>query len=215
MVKFKYKKILENGFVVMQSRPEHAKNLAALQKKVFPLLAQNELFHEHHYLQHIKIFPEGQFVILDGDKVIGMSTTSRTHYMSEPHTFLEASGNLILDNHNPKGDWLYGLDIGIDKKYRGMGLGKTLYRARQKLARHLGLKGQLTVGLINGYHNYKNHLTPDEYFEKLDNGEINDPTVSIQQMIGFKIGHLIHDYCDDPTCGNCGILLTLDVKHNI
>jgi GNAT superfamily N-acetyltransferase len=215
MEKLIYKKVLKNGLILMQSQPEHAKGLAILQKKVFPLLAADELFQEHHYLDHIRIFPEGQFVILDGEKVIGMTTTARTHYMEEAHTFIEASGNLSITNHNPKGEWLYGLDLGIDKDYRGQGLGKLLYNTRQMLVRQLGLKGQLTVGMINGYHNFKDTLTPKEYFIKLKNGEINDPTVSIQQSIGFKIGALIEDYCNDPTCGNCGILLTMDASHII
>ncbi len=199
----------------MHSKPEHAKGLAALQKKVFPNLSDDEIFKEEHYLAHIKTFPEGQFVILDGDKVIGMSTTSRTQYVTESHTFLEAAGNRVLDNYNPDGEWLYGLDVGVDKKYRGNGFGKELYRARQELTRFLGLKGQLTVGMLNGYYRYKDLLTPKEYFEKLKDGEINDPTVSVQQKIGFEIGNLIEDYCDDPTCGNSGVLLTLDANHKI
>lgn len=212
---FLYKKQLKNGYVIKNSEPENAEGLAALQKIVFPKLAENELFTKEHYLKHMEVFPEGQFVILDRDKVIGMSTTVRSPLLTESHTFLESSGNLILDNYDPEGDWLSGLDVGVDPDYRGKGLGKEIYRARQELVNYLGLKGQFTVGMINGYHKVRDLLTTEEYFDKLVKKEINDPTVSIQERIGFKIRKLIQNYCEDETCGNCGVLLTMNADHKI
>lgn len=212
---FFYKKLLKNGFIIQNSQPEHIEGLAALQKIVFPKLSDNEVFTKKHYLKHIQTFPEGQFVILDGEKVIGMSTTVRSKLLIESHTFLEASGDLILNNYDPKGDWLSGLDVGINPEYRGKGLGRELYRARQELVKHLGLKGQFTVGMINGYHKVKDKMTTVEYFDKLVNKEINDPTVSVQERIGFKLIHLVPDYCEDETCGNCGVLMTLDVDQKV
>ena len=212
---FNYKKVLPKGYIIQNSKPEHAEGLAALQKIVFPKLSEDELFKKEHYLRHIAAFPEGQFVILDGDKVIGMSTTVRSKLLDKPHTFLEASGNLVLDNYDPEGDWLSGLDVGVNPDYRGNGLGKEIYRARQELVRFLDLKGQFTVGMINGYFKYRDTMSPQAYYEKLVKNEINDPTVSLQQRIGFKIKHLITDYCNDETCGNCGVLLTMPSSHNI
>ena len=207
-----YKKIIKNGFIIQNTEARHAGGLEALQQKVFPALSPEELMTAAHYLQHIRIFPEGQFVVLDEDKVIGMSTTMRYHFSTAHHTFLEISGNLWMTTHEPEGDWLYGLDVGVDPDYRGMGLAREIYRARQEVARQLGLKGQITVGMMNGYEAMSSQLTTDEYFEKLKNGEINDPTVSMQQRMGFIIVNLIPDYLDDPTCGNCGVLMTLDAE---
>jgi ribosomal protein S18 acetylase RimI-like enzyme len=212
---FLYKKQLKNGYVIKNSSPENAEGLAALQKIVFPKLSDDEIFTKEHYLKHMEIFPEGQFVILDGDRVIGMPTTVRSELLDKPHTFLEASGNLTLENYDPEGDWLSGLDVGVDPEYRGKGLGREIYRARQELVNYLGLKGQFTVGMINGYHKVSNLMTTEEYFEKLVNKEINDPTVSVQERIGFKINKLIRNYCEDETCGNCGILLTMNADHKI
>ena len=212
---FLYKKQLKNGYVIQNSEPKHAEGLETLQRIVFPKLSENEIFRESHYLKHIETFPEGQFVITDGDKVIGMSTTVRSVLLDEPHTFLEASGNLTLSNYNPNGDWLSGLDVGVNPIYRGFGLGKELYKARQELVNFLDLKGQFTVGMINGYFKMKDLLTTQEYFKKLQNKELNDPTVSLQERIGFKINSLIENYCEDETCGNCGVLLTLDAHQTI
>ena len=212
---FLCKKDLKKGYIIQNSQPEHAEGLAALQKIVFPKLAENEWFSKEHYLKHIEAFPEGQFVILDGDKVIGMSTTVRSKLLTEAHTFLEASGNLILNNYDPNGDWLSGLDVGVNPEYRGNGLGREIYRARQELVNFLGLKGQFTVGMINGYYKVRGEMTPQTYFDKLVNKEINDPTVSLQERIGFTLKKLIPDYCEDETCGNCGVLMTLNADQKI
>ncbi len=210
-----YKKSIKNGLTIQNTQPGHAEKLEILQRKVFPNLSPDELMTAKHYLRHLEIFPEGQFVVLDGEKTVGMTTTMRYHFSTADHTFLEISGNLWLTTHEPGGDWLYGLDVGVDPDYRGLGIAREIYRARQDVARQLGLKGQITVGMMNGYQNVSEKWTVEAYFEKLRASEINDPTVSMQQKMGFEIVGLIKNYLDDPTCGNCGVLMTLDAARDV
>ncbi len=210
-----YYKKLASGYILQNTQKEHAKGLELLQQKVFPKLAPEELFTAPMYLKHLEKFPQGQFVILDGEKVIGMTTTIRHKYTGDNHTFLEMSGNGTLDTHEPHGDYLYGLDIGIDPQYRGRGLAKALYKARHELVHTLELKGQITVGMLNGYKNYKDHYSIEEYFQKVKTHELADPTVSMQEKIGFTIVKLIKNYLNDPTCGNAGALLILNATTSI
>lgn len=210
-----YRKILTSGYVIQNTQEQHAKGLEMLQKKVFPNLSKEELFKEDMYHNHIKKFPEGQFVILEGDKVIGMTSTMLYHYSDEDHTFLDFFGTGNLENHDPNGDYLYGLDVGIDSDYRGNGLARAIYRVRQELVRNLNLKGQITVGMLNGYHLYKDSLTIDDYYEKVKKEEILDPTVSVQRKFGFEMIKLIKNYLKDPTCGNAGVLMVIDSKKKI
>ena len=212
-----YYKELPNGLVVQNTQFIHAKQLAALQKIVFPTLADDELIKEVHYLRHIELFPEGQFVILDGDVVVGMTTTMRTffdfnHYH---HTFKETIAGGWLTNHAPNGDWLYGLDMGILPAYRGQGFARELYRARHEVARTLELKGQLTVGMMSGYGALNNSISGEEYYEELVNGLRKDPTVSAQQKIGFELVALMPEHLNDPVCGNYGILIRLDIEKEV
>ena len=65
-----YRRALPNGLVIASARPEHAAQLEALQRVVFPTLADEERFKAAHYLHHIELFPDGQFVGLDGDRVV-------------------------------------------------------------------------------------------------------------------------------------------------
>ncbi|MEO0043207.1 MAG: hypothetical protein RL329_2655 [Bacteroidota bacterium] len=210
-----YHKVLKQGYVLQNSQPHHCKGLEKLQKIVFPTLAKDEIIREKHYLKHIELFPAGQFVLLDGNKVIGMSTTIRYHYALEDHTFLDISEGLWMTSHEPDGDWLYGMDIGVHPAYRGQGLARAMYRARQETCQELGLKGQLTVGLLNGYHNYQHKMSIEDYYQELLAGRLMDPTVNVQQKMGFEWIRVIHNYLQDPQCGNAGVLMVLDAAKKV
>lgn len=205
---------LNNNIIITNTQPEHASALEELQYIVFPDLAEEEILHKAHYLKHLEIFPEGQFVALDGNKVIGGTTTMRYDFdLNHPahHTFSEIVAGGWLTNHQPHGEWLYGIDVSVHPDYRGKGIAKAFYNKRQQLAKELGCKGQLTVGMLNGYFNYKDHMDIDTYYQKVLHHEIFDPTVSVQEKIGFEIRGLIKDYLNDPTCGNAGAIIVMKI----
>jgi GNAT superfamily N-acetyltransferase len=213
-----YQQILPSGISIVNTRFDHTAQLEILQRKVFPALAEDELLHADQYKKHLEIFPEGQFVALDKDKVIGATTTMRYHYdLDHPHhhTFKEIMGEGWLTTHDPNGEWLYGIDMSVDPDYRKMGIAKALYGARQHTCKMLGLKGQIAVGMLNGFSAVQDKMSLEEYFEKVKSGELFDPTVSVQQKIGFEIVRLMKDYLNDPTCGNAGALIILDVEKEI
>jgi len=184
-----------------------AKQQAELQGIVFPTLSEEELMTEEQYKRHITIFPEGQMVVLDGDQVIASSTTLQQNYHKGHHTFLDVSDNLWLGTHDPKAEWLYGLDVSVHPDYQGKGIGRQIYNARQEVAKELGTKGQLTAGMPIGYDKVKDQMTIGEYCEKLIKGEIIDPTVTAQTKCGFILVEPLFDYLDDPRSGNCSVLM--------
>jgi GNAT superfamily N-acetyltransferase len=204
---------LPDGLIVRNTQAAHAEQLEALQKIVFPTLAEDELIRAVHYLRHVEVFPKGQFVITDKDKVIGMTTTMRTYFDfdNHHHTFKETIAGGWLSNHDPEGDWLYGLDMGILPAYRGRGLARILYRARHEIAKRLGLKGQLTVGMMNGYGAVSDQMSGEQYYEELIRGQRKDPTLTKQMKIGFVPVALMPEHLNDPLCGNFGVLIKLDI----
>jgi GNAT superfamily N-acetyltransferase len=209
---FMYFKPLPDGLVIQNTEVCHAEALDALQHLIFPTLSDDERMKAKHYLHHIRLFPEGQFVVLHGERAIGMSTTIRYHLALKDHTFLEISDNLWMNTHEPEGDWLYGMDVGVHPNYRGRGLAREIYRARQETCRQLGLKGQITVGMPNGYARYAGQMDLDTYYNGVAAGAIKDPTVSAQQKIGFELVRLIHGYLNDPQCGHGGVLMVLPAE---
>jgi GNAT superfamily N-acetyltransferase len=200
---------------VQQMQPQHASQLEALQRIVFPTLSEEELIKAPQFLHHLQLFPEGQFVITNHDIVIGMTSCMRSIFSTEQHTFKEISAGGWFTNHNPDGDWLYGLDMGIHPDYRGKGLARNLYRARHQVAKQLGLKGQFTVGMMNGYGAVANDISAETYFEELKQGKRTDPTISAQMKIGFEPIALVTNYLNDPTCGNYGVLIKIDIDKAI
>jgi GNAT superfamily N-acetyltransferase len=180
-------------------------DLAAIQQACFPTLAEHERITAAHYRRHIDIFPEGQFAVLTekGD-VVACSTDFRTsidleHYQ---HRYIDVVADNWLTNHDPRGDWLYGADIGVTPEYRGLGLSRLLYQARHDLVRRLNLKGHVAGGMLFGYGAVKRDVPVERYVEDVVQGRRFDPTLSVQLKRGFKVHGIIHDYLDDPGCDN-------------
>lgn len=203
------------NYIITETKLIHAEQLENLQKKVFPTLSPDEWMNKSHYLNHIKIFSEGQLVVLDGEKVICGSTTMRTNFSDTNHTFKEITDNMSISTHNPNGEWIYGLDVSVDPDYQRQGIGRAVYNYRQEIAKKLNTKGQLTVGMTNGYINYAEKFSIEEYCKLVIEGKIIDPTVSSQMKYGFKVIKPIYNYLDDPKCGNAGILMYWPVDEKI
>ena len=211
-----FSRTLRSGIVVMNTRPAHAPQLEQLQITVFPTLAETQLFRAPHYLKHIEIFPEGQFVALDGDRVVGMTTTVRLDLdRAHPDTFDDVICGGWCTAHDPLGLWMYGLDVGAHPDCRGRGVGRALYAARHEMARRLGMSGQATAGMLSGYGRLREQMTVEAYYDKVVSGEIRDPTVSAQMHVGFQPRGLIREYIDDPVCANCCVDLVLPIEIDV
>ena len=105
--------------------------------------------------------------------------------------------------------------MGILPSYRGMGLARILYRARHEMAQMLGLKGQLTVGMMSGYGAVSNEMSGEAYYQELIAGKRKDPTLTKQMKIGFEPIALMPEHLNDPVCGNFGVLIKIDIDKNI
>jgi GNAT superfamily N-acetyltransferase len=208
---------LPGGIVIVSTRLELAERLAELQDIVFPTLAPSQRFRAEHYRKHVELFPEGQFAALDGDRVVGMTSTIRMDFDFEhpDHTFDEVIAGGFLTTHDPDGAWLYGADIGTHPEYRRRGIARALYGARHGTVRSLGLAGQVTVGMLSGYGARRDEMSIDEYYARVVAGELTDPTVSAQLRVGFELRGLVRDYLDDPVCDGCGATLVLPAEKDV
>src|SRR6516165_10948595 len=98
-----YYRKLPDGLVITHARPEFADQMESLQLTCFPTLAEAERFKSRHYLRHRELFDSGQFVALDGERVIGATTTLRLHFdfAHVNHTFAETIQGGWLTSHEP------------------------------------------------------------------------------------------------------------------
>lgn len=204
---------------VERTRPEHVPALARLQRIVFPTLADDELFTREKYLHHLELFPEGQFVVIaqheGGSVPVGATTTFRTNFDFEhtQHTYVEAIAEGWLSNHNPNGEWLYGVDVSVHPDFRGMRVARRLYEARRQLARDLNLLGELAGALMPGYIHHHHKLSVAQYVLKVWQGMLQDPTLSVQIRNGFRPRGILYEHISDPRSFNAAALIVRENPH--
>lgn len=145
----------------------------------------------------INHFPAGQFVITVDDKVVGYCATFRIgeEAVQRQHSWEEITGNGYASRHNPKGEWLYGMEVSVDPDYRGYRLGQRLYNERKKLCQNLGLKGIVFGGRLPTLaQRIKRFGTPEAYVDQVRQKKQRDPVLSFQLHNGFEILGLIPAY---------------------
>lgn len=146
----------------------------------------------------LKVFPEGQLVILVDGVVVGsaLSLIVKEEQAMSVHTYEEITGNSSFSTHNPKGDVLYGIDVFIHPEYRGLRLGRRLYDARKEICEQLNLKSIVFAGRMPIYQEYASQLSPKQYLEKVKSKEIHDPVISFQLSNDFHIVRLLRNYLE-------------------
>ncbi|HYO89314.1 MAG TPA: GNAT family N-acetyltransferase [Candidatus Limnocylindrales bacterium] len=198
---------------IENTRPEHALSLARLQQIVFPSLADDELFSKNKYLKHLELFPEGQFTAIahheGGSEPVAATTTFRTTFDFDhiQHTYVEAIADGWLANHDPKGEWLYGVDVSVHPNYRGMRVGRRLYEARRQLVRELNLRGELAGALMPGYAHHHEQMTVAQYVLYVWQGKLHDPTLTVQMRNGFKPRGILYEHISDVRSFNAAALI--------
>lgn len=207
------------GTWVTAASPEHAEALERLQRACFPTLGEHERMTAEHFRMHQEVFPEGEFVALsdvapDGSplaepRVVGLGSGFLIDFdLENPgHTFHEVIAGGSYANHDPDGPWYYGADISVHPDYRGRGIGKRLYSARQALVRRLGRRGIVGGGMLPGYVHVRGRMTVSEYVERVLSGDLRDPTLNFQLACGFEVRGLLQGYIDEPSTHDWATLI--------
>jgi GNAT superfamily N-acetyltransferase len=204
---------------IMNTRPEHVRALAKMQRVIFPTLTPEELLTTAHYRKHLELFPDGQLVALaiqgDKAKVVGATTTFRTHFDFNDiqHSFLEVIDGGWLTHHDPDGGWLYGADLGILPRYRGMKIGTRLYQARRDTVKRLNLRGEIAGAILPGYRQHRHHMTVDSYVEKVVAGKLADPTLSMQLKNGFKVRGILYHYYEGDVDHHAALIVRENAEY--
>lgn len=209
------KKILDDKFLIRIAKPEDAIQMEHVQSRCYPTLHKSEILDRNHFANHIKVFPEGQIVVEKEGVVVASASTFRCDFPEHDSTFLEETDNLwITKVQIPNGDWMYGIDMGVLPEYRGLGLSKEMYKARNEVCEELGLKGQIIAGMTIGYGKVKDKMTIAEYCEALIKNELTDPTITPQRNAGFRWIRPLYNYINDPESGYGSILMYRPVDEN-
>lgn len=190
-------------------QPAYFAQLAALQRISYPTLGAHELMGVEHFASQYRIFAAGQIVALAGEHVVGQGSGFFIDFdFAHPHhRFKEICDSFYFTRHNPKGAYYYGADISVHPAYRGQGIGKRIYAARQAIVRRYNKRGIVAGGLIPGYAAYKGMLSVQAYVDRVVAGELQDPTLSFQLRNGFRVRGLIENYIEDSASDNWSTLI--------
>lgn len=141
--------------------------------------------------------PQGVFVALYEGDVVGYAATmrvSRTMAFAQ-HDWDEITANGYGTRHSAAGEWLYGYEVAVDPRLRGLRIGQRLYDARKALAEELDLHGIVIGGRLPGYARARRKLDgPQDYLDQVVHGKLRDPVISFQLKNGFEPIGILKNY---------------------
>jgi GNAT superfamily N-acetyltransferase len=188
---------------------EFAPQCAQLELSSFPDAEPADLISEEDYLAYARTFPEGFFLCLDGDRVVGHGGGIFLDFdFDHPqHTIVEITGEHQCGNHDPDGDWYYGTDLVVSTEYRRRGIGQRLYELRKEVVRRFNKRGIIAGGHIVGYADHKHQMSASEYVDKVAKRELYDATLTFQLDNGFEVRGVLADYVEEPAIDNWAALI--------
>ncbi|RVT42083.1 carbon-nitrogen hydrolase family protein [Sphingobium algorifonticola] len=160
----------------------------------------------------INNFPEGCFVALYDNKVVGYCATMRVSKAMafSPHDWEEITANGFGTRHSAAGEWLYGYEMAVDPRQRGLRIGQRLYDERKELAEQLDLHGIVIAGRMPGYARAKRRVgSPQDYLDGVIAGKLRDPVISFQLKNQFEPIGVLENYLpeDRMSAGNAAHLV--------
>lgn len=175
------------------------------QLKLSMQLAYGEMeqayWRENEIKKLLKIFPEGQLVVLVDGKVVGaaLSLIVDEKMATSNHNYEKITGGYSFSTHDYDAEILYGIDVFIDPEYRGLRLGRRLYDMRKELCEQLNLKSIIFAGRIPNYTEHAKEYSPKEYIEKVRLKEVHDAVLSFQLSNDFHVIKVMRNYLEGDT----------------
>lgn len=162
-----------------------------LNRASYPVLAQeNVVWGEAHLHSHLRLFPQGQFVAEHDGKIVGAASSLLVNLGADPlrhHTWSGITDSGYFTTHDATADTLYGADVYVHPDARGPGGWAALYEARRDLCRRLNKRRILAGGRLWNYVDHADRMTPEEYAQRVVDGEIRDLVLSFQLREGFVL----------------------------
>ncbi len=183
-------------------RADDFDRVVELQLKCFPGMKP---WTQEQFESQILTFPEGQICVEMEGRIVASSSSLMLDYSdyTDWHDWLEIADKGFIQNHDPEGDTLYGIEIMVDPELRGYRLARRLYDARKDLCRQKNLARMMLGGRIPGYARLKDEMSAQDYVRKVIAKDLYDPVLTTQLANGFLLRQLIPDYMpsDEDSAG--------------
>jgi predicted amidohydrolase/GNAT superfamily N-acetyltransferase len=184
----------DDRLTVREATLADVSGISALVERVYPTMPP---YPDAMLRGQINAFPEGVWVAVLGDLVVGYCATLRIAESKAltPHNWREITGGGYGSTHDATGDYLYGYEVCVDPRMRRYRIGHRFYRQRRRLCEYLRLKGIVLAGRIPNYsRNARRYETPEAYVEAVKNKQVRDPVLGFQMRMGYEPVRVLHDY---------------------
>jgi GNAT superfamily N-acetyltransferase len=205
----------DTDVIIRNTTPVHFDDIRELQRKVYPGLKP---WSYEQLENHLKVFPEGQFVADLGGTIVGTSSSFVILWdeYGPDHNWKEITGAGMFSTHNPEGKTLYGAEVCVDPDFRKKGIGQKIYHQRRELCTRLNLKRIIAAGRIPNYYLYANQMDPHTYCLKVIWGDIYDPVLRFQLSQGFQFCDIVENYLhgDSQSMEYASLIVWLNPDYN-
>lgn len=192
--------------LVRQAMLKDVRAIQALSKRAYPAM---DAYSQAQLRGQIQNFPEGQFVAIFEDELVGYAATFLIDeaIALKSHDWTTITGNGFASRHDEDGDMLYGMEVMVDPRHRGLRIGQRLYNARKRLCLEWRLKGIVFGGRMPGYAKARRRglvTDPHDYLEQVKDQGLRDPVIGFQMRNGFEPVGVLENYLpgDEESRGN-------------
>jgi GNAT superfamily N-acetyltransferase len=179
--------------IVRQARDEDFQELVRVD---FQTWARRNLEYSTRRVRSVlNIFPQGFIcATLDGEMAGSFITMKKKYDINHPvATWVEASAGGLITNHDPEGNALYGVALGVPPQYRGLGIGKKIVERVKRLVEELDLELLAIGARIPFYHKYPD-IDVHEYVSKRnENGDRFEPELRFYERCGLAVGTILSE----------------------
>lgn len=160
----------------------------------------------------IEVFPEGNFVAVFKDEIVGYLCLQFIDYDIENHpnfTWDEITdkGTLKLSHHS-EGNYMYGVAMTVSPNFQNFNIGTRLIFAGWSLIVKYNKRGCMLGSRMPGYLAVKEKYSPDEYIKlQREDGKLADPELRLYKGDGFTIVSALPNYEPDPESCDFGVLV--------
>ena len=185
--------------------------LVELNRLCYPLSdEENVVWSATQLRNHMRVFPEGQLVVeLEGEVIAGSSALI-VNLGRDPlrnHTFAGITDGGYFHNHEINGDTFYGADIYVHPEARSRGAAQAMYEARRRYCKIHNLRRILVGGRLHNYCDHADRLSPEEYVQRVEKGEIHDSVLHFHLRQGLALRGILRHFLRDPRSRNHAALL--------
>src|SRR5579872_1034079 len=194
--------MLPSNYRIRLADPSDYEAIIEICKTVYP--TENPYTFEE-LENHGQVFPQGQFVAVDGEEVAGVHFTLRLRmsdfHIDDPWDILTAAGSFL--DHQPEGPTLYGADIMVHPRHQHHGIAHALTDQARFLVQEERLWRMVGASRLPGYGKHCSTIRIEQYVHGVVEGTIFDPVLSIHLKDGWTVVRPIHGYLqhDEESAG--------------